>query len=164
VGAELQAPQPQAKRRPVKRVLRRFRDSEKGQALVEFTMVLPMFLLLLFALVDFGRGFYTWIVVTNAAREGARVAAVQGDQAAIQSRIDASYCSNAPDDCSLDHSKLTWTNSGTANIQGERGDPVVIELSYDFEFVTPMGAIMEFLSAGNITAPDITAHSSMRLE
>ena len=37
------------------------------------------------------------------------------------------------------------TNSGTANIQGERGDPVVIELSYDFEFVTPMGAIMEFL-------------------
>ena len=49
-----------------------FRESERGQSLVEFTMILPILLILLFALVDFGRAFYTWMLVTNAAREGAR--------------------------------------------------------------------------------------------
>ncbi|NUQ56510.1 MAG: pilus assembly protein, partial [Dehalococcoidia bacterium] len=54
-------------------LLRRFRRTDAGQALVEFALVLPVMLMMLFALVDFGRGFYTWLVVTNAAREGARV-------------------------------------------------------------------------------------------
>ena len=63
--------------------MRRFRETEAGQSLVEFTMILPLFLVLLFGMVDFGRAFYTWLLVTNAAREGARIAAVQSDQPTI---------------------------------------------------------------------------------
>ena len=146
------------------RAFRRLRRTEAGQALVEFTMILPIFLLLLFALVDFGRAFYTWLLITNAAREGARAAAVQSDAATVQTRIYNSICDNYPSECGLDPAKLSWTNSGSANIQGARGEAVAIELSYDFDFATPLGEILKVVSGGSITAPTITAHSSMRLE
>jgi TadE-like protein len=45
-----------------------------GQSLVEMAMVLPILALLCFGLVDFGRGYYYQVSITNAAREGARVA------------------------------------------------------------------------------------------
>jgi hypothetical protein len=56
-----------------------------GQALVEFAFVLPVLLLLMVAIIDFGIIFYTQITVTNAAWEGARAGATivdptQGDQ------------------------------------------------------------------------------------
>ncbi|MGE3075445.1 MAG: TadE/TadG family type IV pilus assembly protein [Dehalococcoidia bacterium] len=143
------------------RAFRRFRRTEAGQALVEFTMILPIFLLLLFALVDFGRGFYTWLLVTNAAREGARVAAVQKPQSEVYARIYDSFCDSYPTNCTLDPSKLSIDPD---NIQGSRGQAVSIDLSYDFEFVTPIGNILALISGGSLTAPTITAHSSMRLE
>jgi hypothetical protein len=127
-------------------------------------MILPIFLLLLFALVDFGRGFYAWLILTNAAREGARVAATQQDMNAVQTRIQDSICSNYPSSCSLDMSKLTWTNQGSANIQGPRGEAVEIALSYDFDFATPIGGILNIVSGGSLAEPTITAFSSMRLE
>jgi Flp pilus assembly protein TadG len=48
----------------------------EGQSLVEFALVLPLFLLLVFALIDFTRLMYTYVSLSNAAREMARVAAV----------------------------------------------------------------------------------------
>lgn len=139
----------------------RFRDTEVGQSLVEFTMILPIFLLMLFAMVDFGRGFYTWLIVTNAAREGARVAAVQSDAATINTRIYDSFCTSYPSNCSLDPTKLTITKS---NVQGARGTPVVVDLSFNFQYVTPIGAIFKLVSGGTLATPTISAHSSMRLE
>ena len=46
--------------------------SERGQSLVETAIVIPVLFLLLAAVVDFGRAFDAYIVLTNAAREGAR--------------------------------------------------------------------------------------------
>jgi hypothetical protein len=43
----------------------------KAQSLVEFALVLPLLLLLILAAMDIGRMFYTKMVITNAAREGA---------------------------------------------------------------------------------------------
>jgi len=50
--------------------------SEKGQAMVEFALVLPILILLLCAIMDFGWIFFQKILVTNAAREAARYSAV----------------------------------------------------------------------------------------
>lgn len=139
------------------------RESERGQALVEFTMILPILLILLFGLIDFGRAFYTWMIVTNAAREGARIAAVQANQSAVQARIYGSFCDNYPSDCSLDPGPMTIKWAG-ANIQGARGTPAVIEIDYAFEYVTPLGAILQFIGGEDLANPTISAHSSMRLE
>jgi Flp pilus assembly protein TadG len=148
-------------RGPLRRLLHRFRQTEAGQSLVEFSMILPLFLVLLFGMVDFGRAFFTWLLVTNAAREGARVAAVQSDATTIDARIYDSFCDTYPNDCSLDPTKLTIAKT---NVQGSRGSAVAVDLTYDFEFVTPLGGILRLIGGSALAAPTITSHSSMRLE
>jgi hypothetical protein len=73
-------------------------------------------------------------------------------------------CKTYPSQCSLDTTKLSWTNQASANIQGPRGSAVVINLSYNFQYATPIGSILHILTGGNLNTPTITAHSSMRLE
>lgn len=129
-------------------------EGQRGQTLVEFALILPLFLLMFFAMVDFGRGFYTWLLVTNAAREGARVAATQQPASAVQTRINDALGG-------LDPVELTIT---LTNIQGSRGQAVEVDLAYDFEFVTPIGGFVAILGGGSLETPTITSHSSMRLE
>ena len=57
----------------MRRWLHRTRQ-EKGAALVETAFVLPIMLLVCVGILEFGRAYQTWQVVTNASREGARVA------------------------------------------------------------------------------------------
>lgn len=45
----------------------------RGQSLVEFALILPLFVLLLVGVFDIGRAFFAYIAISNAAREGARV-------------------------------------------------------------------------------------------
>jgi Flp pilus assembly protein TadG len=54
---------------------------ERGVALVEFALVLPLLLLLLFGMLDFGRAFNYWIDSTHLANEGARWAVVNKNPA-----------------------------------------------------------------------------------
>jgi TadE-like protein len=56
---------------------RRTNRSTRGQALVEFALILPIFLLLIFGLIDLGRFVITDHILSQAAREGARQAAVE---------------------------------------------------------------------------------------
>jgi TadE-like protein len=58
--------------------LRRRRPRTRGQALAEFALVAPIFFLMVFALMDFGRYVYYVQTLNNAAREGARYAIVHG--------------------------------------------------------------------------------------
>lgn len=55
--------------------MKRTKD-EQGQALVEFALVLPLFVTLLFAIIQFGITFNAYLVLTDAVRAGARTAAV----------------------------------------------------------------------------------------
>ena len=57
--------------------IRTFAGSEKAAALVEFAIVLPILLLIVFGIVDFGRALYTANNLTSAVREGARLASTQ---------------------------------------------------------------------------------------
>jgi Flp pilus assembly protein TadG len=68
------------------RLGRRGRDRSRGQALVEFSLVIPIFLLLLISLFDLGRAVFAYNTLTNAAREGARVAIVNQDVPTIIQR------------------------------------------------------------------------------
>jgi Flp pilus assembly protein TadG len=49
---------------------------QKGQALVEFALVIPILIVIILAITEFGRVWMTMNVLTGAAREGARAAAV----------------------------------------------------------------------------------------
>jgi Flp pilus assembly protein TadG len=51
-------------------------QNEKGASAVEFAFVLPVLVMILFGIFQFGIAFNNWIALTHAAREGARFAAV----------------------------------------------------------------------------------------
>jgi Flp pilus assembly protein TadG len=67
---------PRTKSWAPKRLFRTFRRSEDGQALVELALVLPVVLLILFGIVDFGRALNTKNTANHLANLGARFAAV----------------------------------------------------------------------------------------
>lgn len=71
-----------------------------GQALVEFALVLPIFILLLFGIIEFGRLWETMNVMSGAAREGVRVASVSAPnvglvQNAVQNILSAGNITGA---------------------------------------------------------------------
>jgi hypothetical protein len=60
--------------RPIGRGVR----SQRSQALVEFAMVAPLFLLILFTAIDISRLLYAYTAISSAARDGARTASLSG--------------------------------------------------------------------------------------
>ena len=65
------------------------RNGERGQALVEFALILPILLILLLGILDFGRAVAAYNSVSNGARSGARVAIVNQDLDAIRDAVEA---------------------------------------------------------------------------
>ena len=53
-------------------------EGERGSELIEFALVFPLLLMVVLAIVDFGFMFQRYEVVTNAEREGARIAVLAG--------------------------------------------------------------------------------------
>lgn len=137
-----------------RRALSKLRSTEAGQTLVEFTLVLPMLLILLFAIVDFGRAFYAWNIVTNGAREGARAAAVQGSTSDVNTAV-----TNATS--GLDQTLVTKTYS---NVQGPRGETVTVTVNYAYSYVTPLSPLLSLLGGSSLATPTISSTAQMRLE
>ena len=61
--------------------------TQRGQALVEFALILPLLLMVVCAILQFGLVFHAYLTVNEAAREGARLAAVGGTDTAIEARV-----------------------------------------------------------------------------
>ena len=79
--------------RPGKRHLQQ--DSEGGAVAVEFALVIPLLLLILCGIFDFGNLYFQMDLVNNAARQGARLAAVNEEtSSAINTAIQQSYGNN----------------------------------------------------------------------
>jgi Flp pilus assembly protein TadG len=86
------------------RALHRRRERSLGQSLVEFALILPLFMFLLLLAVDFGRFFYTYIELNNMAREGAAYAAANP---------------------TTDNATLTTVALRESNVQSQRGEGTV---------------------------------------
>ncbi|MFH1277905.1 MAG: TadE family protein [Candidatus Eisenbacteria bacterium] len=111
-----------------RRMIDRKKDS-RGQAVVEFALVLPLILLILLGITEFGRAFWTLNVVSQAAREGARLAAVGGDQAAVEARVMLV----------LDAANVTPASGGIVYTAPDPTDPdptVTVAVSSDFQFLS----------------------------
>jgi Flp pilus assembly protein TadG len=74
----------------------------RGQSLVEFALVIPMLLILMVGIMEFSRAWMTKNILTGAAREAARMYAVQNNTLAADVRAD-----NVLRSASLD--PLRWT-------------------------------------------------------
>lgn len=87
--------------------MRRRRERERGQALVEFALVLPLFLLLLLGIVQFGTVFRDYIALTDATRVGARQAAVARSIQPESNRVPNIVARTQKAAVNLDTSKMT---------------------------------------------------------
>ncbi len=118
--------------------------SNKGipaQTLVEFALVLPILLLLMVALINFGVIMHAQIVVTNAAWEGARAGATivnpaQGDEEIIGAIHQASYGVN-PDNLEIDIDPEQDEAPRNQPFPAPRGESLTVIVSYDIQLTFP---------------------------
>ena len=89
--------------------MRRHSRNEEGQAVVELALVLPLMLLLLFGIVQFGTVFRDYIALTDATRVGARQAAVSRSINPESDRAPRVVAMVEKAAVNLDKSKLTVT-------------------------------------------------------
>ena len=106
-----------------------------GQELIEFAIVLPFLFLVLFGVIDLGRIFFSAIVITNAAREGARYGISRG--------IDADYSLKSAEIIAAARGEAAGSGidlSSAAIVPScpdgcASGKPVRVEISYDFNLL-----------------------------
>jgi Flp pilus assembly protein TadG len=110
------------KRRPFNRA----RADERGQALVEFALVAPILLFLLLGIVDIARAWNVYQVLTDAGREGARLAVVDNGSSAAQVRnvvIQAAA-----------RAGIEVTDGNITVVEGAaRGEPTSVTVQYGHE-------------------------------
>jgi Flp pilus assembly protein TadG len=140
------------------------RRDERGAELIELALVLPVLLLMFAAIFDFGVLFQRYLVVSNAAREGARIAVLPGyTQADVQDRV-TNYVRQSTGD---------YTLSPTATLVTVSIDPpgptpafpaaqVTVSLTHAYLVIGPVAAL--FGSGGNWNTITLVVRSTMRIE
>lgn len=134
---------------------------EAGVSLVEFALVLPLLLVLLLGVLDFGRAFNYWIDQTHLANEGARWAVVNKNPGAGTLQEYIRQQGTTPE----------LRNGGTSSVPGplqicisfpngtaQVGDPVLVTASSTFNWLPFLG------QRSGIAQTTLTASSTMRLE
>jgi Flp pilus assembly protein TadG len=152
----------------LRRITRRGGKGEGGQSLVEFAFVLPIFLLVLFAIIDFGMAFHAWIAVTSSAREGGRLGAVHPSLEAAGSPC---FGQGSLSQCIETRVRDTAGNIGddlvvnVTNADGVTGESVVVDVSYDYSLITPLSDFMGMISGGSIgDSFNLSSTADYRLE
>ncbi len=110
--------------------------TDRGASAVEFALVLPLLLLLLFGMVDFGRLLYTKVELTSAARDGARILALGKSEGDALTRAQQSY---------------SWEPVGLGAVTSCAGDgaTATLQVTTQFEWITPVGAIANLFGDGS---------------
>jgi len=108
--------------------------SESGASAVEFALLLPVLMMILFGIIEFGMALYRQAILTNASREGARLGIVQSAPPITTAMIDAAI------DTYLTSAGITpGTVSRTIVAGGVTGTPVSVALTLPYTFVSLPG-------------------------
>lgn len=153
------------------------RRTERGQAIVELALTLPLLLLIILGVFDFGLLFQQYEVVTNAAREGARLAVLTSQYTTGDARlraidylaaggINTSNVRAAPCTGVVAGSVCVSVTAQTVAITGtspaKNVDEMVVVVQYDHQhFIGPIMRL--FGGAGLVTTP-LRSISRMRVE
>jgi Flp pilus assembly protein TadG len=139
--------------------------TQRGQAVLELALVLPLFTFLIMAVIDFGWAFRSYITITNAAREGARYGVTCKTATEIKSRaVDHSSNLLVPDDVDVAFPAAAL-NPCSASFGGTLGEPVVVTANYDYHYITPVGGLLSMISGGTLPDPlPLSSTTKMRIE
>jgi len=132
----------------LERPCRLYRRKRRATAAVEFAIVAPVFLLLVFGMIEYGRMVMVQQIITNASREGARTAVLDGAtstsvQTAVNNYLTAGSISGA-----------TITVSPNPPSTAQYGDPVTVTVSVPFSQVSWLPSPM-YLGGTTLTSSTV---------
>ena len=142
----------------MKRQSMRWRRDDRGTALIEMAFTLPLLLLISIGIIEFGRAFQTWQILTNAAREGARVAVLPGMSdsmvtARVQEYIQAGVLdASVTPTITIQRNASISYGSGTAT-----GSKVTVNFPYHFMV---LNGIARLVVSGTTLGSDFTMATS----
>lgn len=144
--------------------MKRRLSNERGQALLETALVLPLVLLVSVSIFEFGRAYQTWQVLTNASREAARIAVLPGiSDTDITNRVNAYLTAGQipnPATASVGIDRTRTISIGTGTAPSTR---VTVSYPFNFLVLNPIARMVVTNSTlgGALT---MTAQAEMRNE
>jgi len=140
------------------------RERNSGQELVEFAIVFPVLMLLLLGIIEFGRIVYSYNAISNAAREGARLAILPANQDEILDVVDQRI--RCPDGLAyliIERvcDRAMAIDRGQTWVTVSQPDPRIVQIEVEYEggFLTNL-----VLQAVNRSGLHLQATATMRLE
>ncbi len=141
---------------------RRLRRDQRGAIAVEFALIVPLLLMLLLGIFEFGFGYHAWDATQNAAREGARLGAVDPNVSEIEAQVrgttDFLNQSQLTVTITCGVTGGTFTTCPAPSLWGE-GIIVRVMVEYRYAFITPLP---NFVGLG--PDMDMTSVSEARFE
>ena len=119
----------------------------KGQSMVEFALIVPLLLILVLGIEEFGRAWMTKNILTGATREAVRIMAVTGNNAAASARAD-----NVLRSSGITTANISVTNASVAY------DPVSVTVTYNFPI------LFQFIPGLNRASIPLSSTTTMRRE
>ncbi len=144
-------------------MIERLRAS-RGAALLETALTLPLILLVSVSIFEFGRAYQTWQILTNAAREGARVAVLPNEAVSdVQARVRSYMTSGQLPNAGAAGVVVTAT---TISIGATTAPASLVTVNYPFQFIV-LNPVARLVVGGSTlgSAPfTMTASAQMRNE
>ncbi|MDX1646589.1 MAG: TadE/TadG family type IV pilus assembly protein [Longimicrobiales bacterium] len=138
----------------MKTLRRFFGASDRGQAMVEFALTIPILLLILLGIADFARAWNVYEVLTDAGREATRLSVVDNgstEQDVREVVKEAAY-----------YAGITVTDSDIGIVEGAtRGEPTTVTVTYDYQLQWVGWLLAPFMDSTTIT---FNVVSTMRRE
>jgi len=121
----------------------RTRHSERGAALLEAAVTIPILLLIAVGIFEFGRAYQTWQILTNAAREGARIAVLPDPTPGIVEQRVRDYM-QAGQLKEWSTARVLVNRSATIQVNGANvlASEVTIEYPFTFIVLKPVGRLV----------------------
>ena len=141
------------------------RSGERGQALLETAFILPLIMLVSVSIFEFGRAFQTLQVLTNAAREGARVAILPSATTTdVQSRVTAYLVAGQLANSS--NATVSVNQAVTMSIGANNAAASLVTVNYPFSFMVlnPVANLVVHGSTMGGAPITLTASAEMRNE
>lgn len=122
----------------------------KGQSMVEFALVLPILIVLLVGIFEFGMIFNAFLQINHASREGARTGALRGDNDAIKLSVEEAT--------TLDPLLMNVIIFPTSETSRTRGTSVEVKVEYDYQVVV---GLIGVIISDNV---NLSTQTTMRIE
>jgi Flp pilus assembly protein TadG len=134
---------------------------ERGAEAVEFALVVPVFLLLVFGVVDFGYMINRDTMVNNASREGARAGAFNPDQATIAAAVTTAMAAGG---LALTIPPTVTCRNPDSTTNCKPGGAVIVTVAYKHSWITPVGASISKLKGWPPNTITLSKTTEMRIE